>query len=71
MPMHRLHFPSLLVASRNDAYCSVARAKAFASAWGSELAWVGEAGHINADAGFGAWPAGERLLLDFCARVQA
>ncbi len=70
MPMHRLHFPSLLVASRNDPYCSVARAAAFSSAWGSDIAWVGEAGHINADTGFGPWPDGERMLLDFCAHVQ-
>jgi len=70
MPMHRLHFPSRVVASRNDPYCSVARAAAFGSAWGSDIAWVGEAGHINADTGFGPWPEGERMLLDFCARVQ-
>ena len=71
MPMQRLHFPSLLVASRDDPYCSAQRSTAFARAWGSELVWAGAAGHINADAGFGAWPEGERMLLDFCARVQA
>ena len=33
-----------------------------AKAWGAELVDIGDAGHINTSAGYGEWPAGERLL---------
>ena len=33
-----------------------------ATAWGSRFVDVGAHGHINADAGVGPWPLGERLL---------
>jgi predicted alpha/beta hydrolase family esterase len=69
MPMGRLPFPSLVVASEDDPYVSPERARAFATAWGSELAMIGKAGHINGDAGYGPWPEGERLLLEFIARI--
>jgi predicted alpha/beta hydrolase family esterase len=62
MPLVRLPFKSIVVASSNDPYVSLERAAAFAAAWGSELINIGEAGHINTDAGFGAWPEGEKLL---------
>lgn len=62
IPMSRLPFRTTLVASSNDPWCSLARAHEFARAWGSHFAEAGAAGHINTDAGFGPWPAGERLL---------
>jgi hypothetical protein len=71
MPLQALPFPGLVVASSNDPYVSEARARQFAEAWGSELHVIGDAGHINGDAGYGPWPEGKRLLLDFCAKVQA
>ncbi|HEY8908479.1 MAG TPA: alpha/beta fold hydrolase [Rhodoferax sp.] len=57
-----LPFPSTLVASTDDPYCSYERAAGFASAWGSELVNLGALGHINADSGLGDWPAGQALL---------
>jgi predicted alpha/beta hydrolase family esterase len=54
----RLPFPSVLVASHNDPYCSFERAAAFAHAWGSTLQDLGQAGHINAESGLGDWPQG-------------
>jgi predicted alpha/beta hydrolase family esterase len=39
-------------------------ARALAAAWGSRFVLLEKAGHINADAGFGPWPAGERLLAE-------
>ncbi|HEV3051135.1 MAG TPA: alpha/beta hydrolase [Longimicrobium sp.] len=62
VPLRPLPFRSILVASDNDEYITLDRAKAFARAWGSELVHAGRAGHINTDAGFGPWPEGERLL---------
>jgi predicted alpha/beta hydrolase family esterase len=62
VPLVRLPFPSLVVASTNDPYVSVARAEQFASAWGSRIVFIGDAGHINGASGHGPWPEGEALL---------
>jgi len=62
VPMVRLPFPSIVVASTNDPYCSIERARAFAEAWGSRLVELPDAGHINVASGFGAWPEGWALL---------
>ena len=62
IPMNKLPFPSILVASSNDPWLTMARAREFASAWGSRLENAGPGGHINADSGFGPWPIGEMLL---------
>ena len=56
-----LPFKSILVASRNDPYCSYARASQFAGAWGSDLFDAGEQGHLNADSGLADWPQGQAL----------
>lgn len=70
MPLARLPFPSLVVASTNDEYVSVDRAKHFAEAWGSRLVFIGEAGHINGASGHGRWPEGESLLFEFGASIR-
>ena len=62
MPMTRLPFPTIVVASRNDPYVDFRRAQVFAEAWGADLVDAGNAGHINSSAGYGEWPAGEALL---------
>ncbi len=62
MPLLRLPFPSIVVASRDDVYVTMKRARAYASAWGSELVDLGDAGHINAASGLGTWPAGYEML---------
>jgi predicted alpha/beta hydrolase family esterase len=61
-PRARLPFRSILVASENDPYISLARSQRLAEWWGSQFISLGAAGHINTDAGFGPWPAGEALL---------
>ncbi|MEX1168414.1 MAG: alpha/beta fold hydrolase [Hydrogenophaga sp.] len=65
VPMLKLPFPSTLVGSRNDPYCSFERAGAMGLAWGSGFVDLGKAGHINAETGLGDWPQGRALLLDF------
>lgn len=62
MPTRKLAFPSLVVASRNDPYMDFATARRLASAWGSALVDLGDAGHINIASGFGRWPAGYELF---------
>lgn len=61
--LQRLPFKSVLVASRNDPYCSFERAKAFASSWGSHFIDHGFTGHINAASKLGDWPQGHDWLL--------
>ena len=62
IPLERLPFRSLVVASTNDEYVSFDRAKFFAESWGSELVDVGDQGHINAGSGHGEWSEGLELL---------
>ena len=60
--LQRLPFPSVLVGSENDPYCSLQRAQTMATAWGAEFVNSGPAGHINASSGLGDWDAGHALL---------
>jgi hypothetical protein len=62
IPLVRLPFPSIVVASTDDPFVKPERAAAMARAWGSRLVTLEHAGHVNADAGFGPWPEGKRLL---------
>jgi len=64
VPLVALPFPSIVVASTDDPFVTPARAAAFASAWGSRLVTFERAGHLNADAGFGPWPEGRRILAE-------
>ena len=62
MPLHRLPFPSIVVASTDDQYVTLERARTFAEKWGSRLVTITGAGHINSQSGLGDWPAGFALL---------
>lgn len=69
-PMTHLNIPSVMVSSTNDPYCSEARSKNFADAWGANLIRIGPKGHINLAAGLGYWPEGEQHLRAFLASIQ-
>jgi predicted alpha/beta hydrolase family esterase len=71
MPLRRLSFPSIVVASANDPYAELARARAFADAWGARLVELGEAGHVNAESGLGDWCHGHRLLEELLRATPA
>jgi uncharacterized protein len=62
VPLIRLPFPSIVVASDDDVYVTPSRARTFADAWGSRLVALSRAGHVNADSGYGPWSAGRALL---------
>jgi len=64
MPMNLLPFPSIVVASTDDAYVSEQRAKSFAIAWGSSFISIADAGHLNSASGLGDWPRGRELLAE-------
>jgi predicted alpha/beta hydrolase family esterase len=69
MPLQRLPFPSLFVASEDDPYLPIEIAGRLASAWGSQFVDIGRQGHINVASGHGPWPVGEGLLRGFVART--
>jgi predicted alpha/beta hydrolase family esterase len=62
LPRQRLPFPSLVVASRDDPYVEIDRARAFAQGWGAGFVDLGRAGHINVESGYGPWTSGQALL---------
>lgn len=49
---------STMVASSNDPWLKLMRAGMLASVWGSEFVLYRNAGHLNAESGFGPWPQG-------------
>ena len=62
MPLERLPFKTIVVASTNDRVVKLKRARYFADCWGSELVELKGAGHIEPKSGFGPWPEGLALL---------
>lgn len=68
MPLQRLPFPALVVASRTDPRVSFDKATEFATAWRAELADAGDLGHMGNEAKLGLWPDGLLLLGRLLAR---
>lgn len=62
VPLIKLPFPSIVVASANDHFADIDRSLQFANAWGSSFINVGNAGHINVASGYGEWDAGLPFL---------
>lgn len=62
--LRALPFASVLLASRDDPYCALERAKLFAHAWRAQFMDYGPCGHLNADSGLASWPEGHVLLQD-------
>lgn len=62
VPLCPFPFPSIVVASTDDSFGSLAHAKHCAAAWRSDFVEIGAAGHINADSGIGDWNQGYALL---------
>lgn len=62
MPLKRLPFPTLVVASRSDPRVTFEKAQEFAAAWGADIADAGDLGHMGNEAKLGLWPTGLLLL---------
>ena len=62
MPRAALPFPARVIASSDDAFCSVGRAHEFGALWGADVSILAKAGHIDTASGHGPWPEG---LLSF------
>jgi predicted alpha/beta hydrolase family esterase len=65
IPVNKLPFPSLIIASTNDPWATIERTQLFANNWGSEVRFIGNAGHINADSGHFQWFEGIDFLRSF------
>ena len=65
MPLEKLPAPTCVVASRNDPFVTMERARFFADAWGARLFDAGELGHINAKSNLGEWEQGRAFLAEF------
>ncbi len=70
IPRDPLPFPSMLIASTTDPFCSVERAAEFASCWGSDFHLAGDAGHINTSSGYGPWPEGLMMFTRLMQRLK-
>ena len=64
-----LPFASTIIASSNDPWLKLMRAGALASIWGSQLVVYRNAGHINAESGFGPWPQGLTHVHELASRA--
>ncbi|MDM5263745.1 alpha/beta hydrolase [Sulfurovum sp. XTW-4] len=53
-----------MIISDNDPYIEIAEAQIIASRYDIPLNIIENAGHINADSGYGKWPLIEKLVLD-------
>ncbi len=71
VPEDPLPFPSMVVASTTDPFCSVERAAEFAMSWGSDFHVAGDAGHINVASGHGPWPEGLLMFTRLMQRLRA
>ena len=69
-PRDPLPFPSILVGSRNDHYCSYETAEELAAAWGSLFVDGGESGHLNSQSGHGPWPEGTMVFANFISKLR-
>ncbi len=66
LPRDPLPFPAVVVASSNDPWMSLWKAADWADRWGADFVNLGDAGHINTEAGFGPWPE----ALDLVERLR-
>ena len=70
LPQAPLPFTSTLVASRSDPWLSAARSRVWSQRWRSQHVDLGDAGHINAEAGFGPLPIAQRWVTTLRHRVD-
>ena len=70
LPHRGLGVPATLLASDTDPWMSAASATQWARRWRCGLINLGDAGHINVDAGFGPLPVAKKLTELLMRRVE-
>lgn len=64
IPLQRLPFASIVVASTDDPRVTLPRATQFADAWGARLEVAGAHGHLGSASLLGAWDYGHAFLRE-------
>lgn len=62
IPLNRIEFKTVIVASSDDPWVSLSRVNQFSEMWGSKLINIGNAGHINVASGHTDWRQGLEIL---------
>jgi uncharacterized protein len=62
LTLRPLGFRATVVASQDDSYVALPRARHFAACWGADFVDAGALGHINSESDLGSWPEGHREL---------
>ncbi|GGY65952.1 RBBP9/YdeN family alpha/beta hydrolase [Pseudoduganella albidiflava] len=70
LPREPLPVPSILIASTNDPWMPLERARQWAQHWGSSFIDAGALGHINAESGLRDWLFGQQQLQFLVDRAQ-
>ncbi len=70
MPQAQLTVPSVLLASETDPWMKFESACGWGRVWGSQLLSLGDAGHINTEAGFGPLPQAKALVEQMVQRLE-
>ena len=70
IPLRRLPFPTVLIASTNDPFCRIDRARTLAQAWDARMIEAGPRGHLNADSGLGDWPEAHSELFNLIRSIN-
>jgi predicted alpha/beta hydrolase family esterase len=70
LPHTRLAIPSVLLASETDPWMKFESALAWARVWGARVVNLGDAGHINTEAGFGPLPQAKTLVESMVRRLE-
>lgn len=71
MPTSKLSFPSIVVASENDEFVSIDRAKHFSEHWGSDFINIGYKGHINSASNLKYWQEGQTILEKLMLKINS
>jgi len=71
MPREPLPFPATVVASQDDPFVALERARELAAAWGADFVDAGALGHLNAASGLADWPEGWLHVQAHLAAMRA
>lgn len=66
----RLDVPSVVIGSTTDPWMPIEKARNLAQRWNSAFVNLGDAGHIDASAGFGPWPLARHAVETFARHIS-
>jgi predicted alpha/beta hydrolase family esterase len=70
LPQSQLRLPTMILASDTDPWMSASSTRRWAARWGSHWSTLGDAGHINAESGFGPLPFARRWVQAMQQRLE-